>query len=309
VVRGLVIDRFSGSGILVRDLDDTKIEGNFIGTDPSGTLDQGNGADGVAILNGATFNTVGGNAQDNPAARNLISGNDADGVEVHGFTSVGLNTTRNEVLGNLIGVQRDGTSPLGNSDSGVLIKGASSNSVGSGSASSANTVASNGKDGVTVVGANGDDAVGNTIGVNTVFSNADLGIDLLDEGPTANDGDNPNTPQVDPDSDTGPNGLQNKPVLTSAKNGAGKTAVKGTLNALPNTVHLLLFYSNPSGGDEGRVFVGFKSVTTDASGNASFSFQPTNKVARGRTITATATASPGSFVPNTSEFGAPRTVR
>ena len=49
-----------------------RIEGNFIGTDPTGTLDRGNGGAGVSIYNGPTENVVGGTT---PAARNLISGN------------------------------------------------------------------------------------------------------------------------------------------------------------------------------------------------------------------------------------------
>ncbi|CAN5163353.1 hypothetical protein BH24ACT17_BH24ACT17_16000 [soil metagenome] len=59
-----------------------------------------------------------------------------------------------------------------------------------------------------------------------------------------------------------------------------------------------------SGTNEGRKFIGSKSVTTDASGNASFAFKSASKVATGRTITATATDASG----NTSEFSAPKTV-
>jgi hypothetical protein len=37
VIRGLVINRFGGSGVLA-DAGGTVLEGNFIGTDPSGTV-------------------------------------------------------------------------------------------------------------------------------------------------------------------------------------------------------------------------------------------------------------------------------
>ena len=52
------------------------------------------------------------------------------------------------------------------------------------------------------------------------------------------------------------------------------------------------------------MFVGQKSVTTDSSGNATFTLKSATKVAMGRTITATATDPAG----NTSEFSAPKTV-
>jgi hypothetical protein len=37
------------------------------------------------------------------------------------------------------------------------------------------------------------------------------------------------------------------------------------------------FFSNPSGTDEGKTFIGQKSVTTDASGNATFTFSSAQK--------------------------------
>jgi CSLREA domain-containing protein len=289
VVRGLVVNRFSRSGIVVRDVDNVRIEGNFVGTDPSGILDRGNGGDGVEILNGATFNTVGGlNTSTNPAVRNLVSGNDLDGVRIHGLTSVGLKTTRNEVYGNLIGTKKDGVGPLGNAGSGVSILGSSSNRFGRQGQSASNTIAFSGQNGVSVAPESGDPATGNNIGANSLFSNAGLGIDLIQ----------------------GANAQQNKPVITSAKNGGGKTTVKGTLSSLPNSFYVLFFYSNPSGTDEGKVFLGVHGVTTDASGNAAFAFQPLSKVARDRTITATVTSNASSNTDaNSSELSAPRTVK
>ena len=121
--------------------------------------------------------------------------------------------------------------------------------------------------------------------------------------PTPNDGDDPNTPQVDPDSDTGANNLQNKPSVGSAKTSSTNTTVKGTLVSIPNQSFVVRFYANPAGGDEGKTFLGQTTVSTDGSGKASFT-KALTKVAVGKTVTATAT-SPGG---DTSEFSAPRMV-
>ena len=101
VVRGLAINRYGASGIVILG-SNNKVEGNFIGTDPSGTQDLGNRLAGVSSVKpnlgpGATSNTVGGTS---PAARNLISGNGTRGVEIFG------NAQGNEVQGNLIGTDR-----------------------------------------------------------------------------------------------------------------------------------------------------------------------------------------------------------
>ena len=65
------------------------------------------------------------------------------------------------------------------------------------------------------------------------------------------------------------------------------------------------FFCNAS-GDEGQTFIGQTSVTTDGSGNASFSFAPTQKVPRGQKVTATAIQAVGEK--NTSEFSAAKKV-
>ncbi|HEX7955398.1 MAG TPA: CSLREA domain-containing protein, partial [Pyrinomonadaceae bacterium] len=79
-VRGLVVNRFGGRGIELGGGDFNVIAGCFVGTDPGGTLDQGNGQAGVYIqglVGGSDTNRVGGTL---PAERNLISGNNGDGV-------------------------------------------------------------------------------------------------------------------------------------------------------------------------------------------------------------------------------------
>ena len=63
-------------------------------------------------------------------------------------------------------------------------------------------------------------------------------------------------------------------------------------------------FSNAS-GDEGQTFLGQTGVTTDGSGNATFTFSPTQKVSKGQKITATAT---DTSAQNTSEFSAAKKV-
>jgi hypothetical protein len=91
--------------------------------------------------------------------------------------------------------------------------------------------------------------------------------------------------------------------MTSARTGSLKTTIKGSLNSTPGKTYVVRFFSNPS-GDEGKTFIGQTSVTTDGSGNATFTFSPSQKVGLGQTVTATATSPAG----DTSEFSAPRTV-
>ena len=288
VIKGLVINHFGGNSISIGypgfEVRDNKVVGNFIGTDPSGILPRPNGA-GVALISdpGTSSNTVGGSR---PAGRNLISGNDKSGVLIVGAKN-------NAILGNLIGTSKNGIDALGNSGDGVRMfagqGGATENIVGGTLPGTANTIAFNGEDGVQV---ENNTSVGNGILRNSVHSNDEQGIDLGDDGATANDEDDP---------DSGPNNLQNKPDLTSAENSGGETTVEGTLNSLANRDFRVRFFSNPS-GSEGKKYLGAKSgVTTNANGNVSFTFKPENKVPAGQTITATATrGSTG----DTSEFSA-----
>ena len=98
-------------------------------------------------------------------------------------------------------------------------------------------------------------------------------------------------------------------MLTSASLAAGNVALSGTLNSTPLTMFRLEFFANPlcdaSGHGEGKAFIGFANVSTDAAGNATFgplSFAvPTNHFV----FTATAADLVGGVTPHdTSEFSA-----
>ena len=153
-------------------------------------------------------------------------------------------------------------------------------------------IAYSGSRGIVVSGA------GNELLGNAIWSNGDLGMDLMPLGPTPNDTG---------DADTGANNLQNFPVLTSATSG-GSASVQGTLNSTSSTQFRLEFFSSttcdPSGHGEGENFIGFKDVTTDGAGNVSFTATFSTTVSVGDVITAAAT-DPSN---NTSEFSACQAV-
>ena len=90
------------------------IEGDDIGTDPTGTVALANQY-GVFIEGGATANTIGGATA---SARDIISGNSVDGVHVQGPTTSG-----NVIAGDWIGLAADGATALPNRSYGVRING------------------------------------------------------------------------------------------------------------------------------------------------------------------------------------------
>jgi CSLREA domain-containing protein len=294
VVRGLAIGRFNFNGIEVDNVEGVgapsgvRIQGNFVGTDASGTVARPNRFNGLNLRESGGDNTIGGTSR---SQRNLISGNGANGI------NIGTGNDGYAIEGNLIGTKKDGTSALGNDNDGVTLSSATDNFVGEFSAAAANTIAFNGGDGVDVVG---EDTVGNRILSNSIFSNGRLGIDLVGgtenaAGATANDTG---------DGDAGPNDLQNKPIITSAKTVEGKTTIQAKLNSTPSDPFFVQFFSNPS-GNEGQTFIGEKSVSTNSNGNVTFTFTPSQAVSVGQTVTATALDVVGG---NTSEFSGPRTV-
>ncbi len=238
------------------------IEGNFIGTDVTGLEPLGNA---VGVFDNGRQNTIGGTTA---GAGNLISANVQNGITIQDDT--------NTVAKNSIGLDlNDGA--LGNGADGISILGlprqtATGAPLGKGNLIGAgNAIAFNGGNGVTITSFEAGGGTGNAISGNSIFSNRFLGIDLEGGtedayGVTANHAGGPVT--------SGPNQLQNYPVLTSAVSSGGATAIKGTLNSAANANYTIEFYSNqggdPSGFGEGQDFVGSLPVTTDASGNASF---------------------------------------
>jgi hypothetical protein len=269
-----------------------RVQGNYIGTDRSGTKDLGNGNDGI-YLELASGATLGGKTA---ASRNVVSGNSGGGVDF-------FQVSGSSVLGNRIGTPASGTGALGNDHFGVTsyshFDTAPNNKIGDGTAAGSNTIAFNGKDGVEIF-----TGPGNEISRNSIFSNGGLGIDLLSLSLSENS-TNVSTPNDSLGADTGPNNLQNKPVLSAAKTGSLITTIKGKLESVPGKSYTVEFYSNPSNTNEGKKFIGETTFQTSVDGLQTFTFSPATKVPVGQTVTATAT---NATTHDTSEFSAPRTV-
>ncbi len=296
LVRGLVINRFGGSGIFISgDGAGAVIGGNFIGTDPSGTQSLGNGTGVTAFGGGA--DTIGGREA---AAHNLISGN------FHGLTIA--SNTGNTIQGNLIGTDKDGKNNLGNFVEGIGIGGTSNNIIGSAAGDNdfdSNLIAFNGDEGIRITG-----GTGNRILNNRIHSNGKLGINLVGgkediNGVTRNDGKTK-------DRDTGANNLQNFPGISSASTEGTTTTIKGTLRSSPRKTFIIQLFSSSqkdlSGFGEGQEFMGERRVKTDRDGRGSFTFK--TGAITGAFVTATATKlDPTTLLPkDTSEFSAAKRV-
>src|SRR4051794_2382467 len=145
IIRSLVINRFTGSGILLATNGGNLITGCFIGTGAFGTNDLGNSANGIRITNSAN-NTIGGLSS---SARNVISGNNQNGVLISGAQSFS-----NLVAGNLIGLTVTGSNAVANNASGIFISGASANQVGGTNEAARNVISGNNQTGVRVEGSN-----------------------------------------------------------------------------------------------------------------------------------------------------------
>ncbi|HBB89167.1 MAG TPA: hypothetical protein DC047_16295, partial [Blastocatellia bacterium] len=256
------------------------VQGNYIGTDVTGNFALTNPQAGISIS--GSGNLIGGLV---PGAQNVISGNRV-GIQVGG--SIAPGPLNNTIKGNLIGLNALGTSALPNSLVGIQVSDSSNNIIGGTETGAANTISFSGGPGVNV-----SSGTGNLIRGNNIFSNTGLGIDLSPLGITSNDS---------ADGDSGPNNLQNFPILTQVNSAGGSTTIQGIINSTPNTVLRIDLYSNaachPSGAGEGAHFFDFTNVTTDGNGNATVNFTSSQALPTGRVITATATDPAG----NTSEF-------
>lgn len=292
------------------------VQGNYLGTDASGTIALlgGKYANGVALMYGASSNIIGGAA---PGTRNIIAGNQASGVYIDGN-----NTVANRVQGNFVGTMPNGQRALPNGVGIYMSGGTHDNIIGGTATGAGNTISGNRQDGISiipndpnstnnnqvqgnVVSRNRGSGVriighntGNSIRHNSIFGNGGLGINLQPDG----EPDNTVTPNDPGDADTGPNNLQNFPVLTSVTDTSGSTVISGTLNSTPNSSFDVDYYGNntadPSGYGEGEIYLGTTRISTNSSGVSTFSISSSRSGIR-QFFTATAT---NAHTGDTSEF-------
>ncbi len=213
-IKGFVINRFNGSGIVMFDTNANIIEDNYIGTDVTGSIALGNSGTGVAGSSGIGLHVI---------RRNVISGNNGDGISLgvglsnfvgdnfigtdatgtfalgnalHGIRASfdTVNAQRNVISGNhqngvwsgglnlfqgnFIGTDATGTLPIGNFGDGIS---SVIDEVGGLNDGEGNTIAFNGGVGILVA------VTPSTILSNSIFSNGGLGIDIGGDGVTAND--------------------------------------------------------------------------------------------------------------------------
>ena len=241
-----------------------------------------------------------------------IGGTTSDTRRVIGGRSAGIgkgiSSSNITIQGNSIGVGADGHTPVSN-DYGITIAGGSTNNLIGGATSGAgNVITFNNSAGISLSQyylapiTTGNAILGNSIhdNNNLYFNDAGLGIDINRQDLCQGlDGPNPNDLR---DADFGNNDLQNYPILTNVINGSGSTTIQGALNSTPNSTFRVEFFSNSTvkvnGYSEGKTYLGFKDVTTDANGNVSFNVPLTTPSTSGMYISSTATNSGN----NTSEF-------
>jgi len=333
---GNVISGNTNDGVDLNGVTNTVVEGNYIGVDATGSVAKPNGA-GVALFTNASSNTIGGTSA---GARNTISGNTNDGVNINGGNG-------NIIEGNYIGLDANGLNKIANGGSGVDAFGAASNdTIGGTSVGARNFISGNAAYGIALSGSgtNGNLVQGNTIGLNILGStvanglqgaalfngaqsntiggstigmsniiagNTDEGVALFNSTTIKN-----TISQNSIYSNhfagigvyTNSNNNQAAPTLSSAILSSGTnpngTDVSGTLSSTPSTNFRIEFFANPSGGNEGQFFVGSTSAMTNSGGTVSLTASLAAAIPAGDLVTATATDPVG----NTSPFSFPQTV-
>lgn len=177
--RNVISENFLGIDLQI-SVSDCTVEGNYIGTDPSGENEMGNDGEGIELESAQNI-IIGGASS---GARNVISGNGAFGIAFGG----GDGTPQGcRVVGNYIGTDAEGTVALGGNE-GIEINGdgtTTSITIGGTAAGDANVISGNDGDGIFITGAAGNIVEGNRIGTNAagtgVLGNGANGIEIYQD--------------------------------------------------------------------------------------------------------------------------------
>jgi titin len=175
---GNLISGNGSEGVYLSGVTGLVVQGNFIGTDATGTVAVANGyngnGDGLIVSFGGSGIVIGGSA---PGAGNVISGNHRYGVNLSNANGV-------TIQGNLIGTNATGTAALGNGMEGLFVASSSGNQIGGTASGAGNVISGNGGAGVFLLGfaANNNRVQGNLIGTDVTgtvpLGNALDGVDI-----------------------------------------------------------------------------------------------------------------------------------
>jgi hypothetical protein len=275
----------NGTGIFVfgGTVDNNAIQGNYIGTDATGTLPRGNTGNGIFIQSAPT-NLIGGVEA---GAGNLISANGFANSQ-RGISLLGATGTR--IFGNQIGTDVSGYYDLGNAGAGIGNQGSDRVVIGGTDPGSGNLIANNRQAGLWFLGGSSNLIQGNILGTDPagmrVLGNRGYGIELNSTsrhviggssaganvirfsgkaGVKVNGGqgnairfnrifgnrglaidlDTEGVTSNDQgDADSGGNALQNFPVITNVTASASSTEVRGYLSSSTNHSFTLDFYAS-----------------------------------------------------------------
>ena len=332
----------SGHGVAIDNSNSCTVAGNYFGLGTDLTTGETLTSSGTYILNSTSCRI--GSSASNSLERNYFCNSTQYGVWIDGASTA--NNDLNNVRYNTLGIRPD-NAPAPNAINGIYIHRQSnadtiqynilscngtSNTASNGAVEindASNSVIKNNSiyknigNGITVENST---SVSNLITQNSIYNNGDaanafsklrLGIDLNNDGITANDNKDP---------DTGPNDLSNFPIITGAAvggSGCSSATISGTFNGLPSTQYYVeLFSSDVCNGDtagvdyysnstynygEGKTYIGASSVfTTNAQGNvnATGNLWTTSVpiTVAGKYLTAVAVQNNGTNAKNTSEF-------
>jgi hypothetical protein len=271
------------------------VRSNLVGTNAAGDAAIRNR---FGIFNGSAPGTVIGGPD--PLERNIVSGNQLQGIYVTGEGASGV-----VIQGNRIGTTADGMSALSNTFAGITVESSAIVTIGGDLAAAGNLISGNNGAGIRIQ-AGGSVIRNNKIGVDATFtgplangsagisiaannttidanviafntstgisftgsSNAILANAIFDNGGLGIDAGLDGVTANDDESD----GIQNFPVLSSAVLIGGTTTISGTLVSTPGTTFEIRFYTNAacdaSGFGEGATQVLSGNFPTNVDGTA-----------------------------------------
>lgn len=208
-----------------------RIANNLIGTDLSGE---------TALPNtiGVVFQTKSESSvcRNNVLENNVISGNTQEAIRI-------LSSYENHLRSNIIGLNRSASTPIPNGR-GILLSRSSNNLI------SKNTVASNRSKGIVVDGFSNQERLTQ----NSIYGNAEIGIDLGNNGLSEND---------HRDTDTGPNNMQNFPELVSASYEGSQLNIQFVMPSEPaySAYPLQIEFFKSDGNRQGKEYISGYQLT------------------------------------------------